>query len=206
MSEYDAETLLKFEMAETLEDEGRLLEAATVYREMAAKGDGMAQCNLGTLLTGLGGEHTGEGMVWYGRAVRAGNESAAWCLAMEYRLRGDRRRYLNWVRVAARLGDHDAQTILAEIERRCRAGLDWAMLIMVCVERYDVIIILSRFRKGTLSGEDVRTWAEGVQRREICMRLAPDGGASLASVLAELANEDRTLTHQRATELIFRLE
>jgi TPR repeat protein len=49
------------------------------------------------------------------QASKWGHPSGAWNLAMEHRLRGRRRWYLHWLGVAARLGEEDAITALAQL-------------------------------------------------------------------------------------------
>jgi TPR repeat protein len=143
-------------------------------------------------------------MRWYRRAARAGERAAAWNLAMEYRLRGKPRRYLHWIRTAASLGDDDAIRVLAEIERRRRAGQRWTMMRSITVDRTDVTWMLSQFRDGELSAAELIRWAEQAHRRETVASMDPPNDRALAEVVAELAN-GVSLTPQRARELCFKL-
>jgi hypothetical protein len=80
------------------------------------------------------------------------------------------------------------------------------MLFMVAVDRGEVWNMLSRFRNGELTSDELATWAGQMHRREATMRLAPDGGAVLALVLTELADPARPPMVRRAEELAFKLD
>jgi hypothetical protein len=203
---FDEHVILRhFHLGDAADEAGRADEAIFHFREAAQRGDVACQTNLGTQLTNpnRGGADWAEGMRWYRRAARAGDPMAAWNLAMSYRLRGNRRRYLTWVRAAAALGDEEAGEVLAEIERRRAAGQAWPMYMSLLQDTDTVIDILRRFRQGEMTAAAARTWAGPVAGGEAALELQRDPGGLLQAVLDEMAA--KPLTRQRALELIHKL-
>jgi len=167
-------------------------------------GDIGAQLNLGNLLTEGGPESWFEGMRWYRRGVRSGNPAAASNLAMAYRLRGNRRRYFQWLRVAARMGDEDAEKFLRAIESIRARGGRAPMLFLNEVDGWAVLQILDKFLAGALTRDAVVSWAVLIATGEAAIGLPQ--GREVAQVIEELADPGRRLTKKRARELIFKLE
>jgi TPR repeat protein len=92
-----------------LEERGLIPEALRAYTVAARLGSSSAQVNLGNILDDVvKPSRTSEAKAWYKRAVKRGNPSGAWNLAMHYRNNGNPRWYRYWLRVAADLGDEDA--------------------------------------------------------------------------------------------------
>jgi len=103
--------------ASDLEDEGKIDAAVKRYTMAARLGDPIAQSNLGTLLDDVVvPRRPGAAVYWYKRAVKLGHDGAAWNMAMHYRNLGKRRWYLHWLRVAAEMGDPDAQRALRKVK------------------------------------------------------------------------------------------
>lgn len=99
--------------ASALEDRGEIDLAVKLYTDAARLGEPIAQSNLANLLDDkVSPARPKEAVYWYKRALKAGHEPAAWNLAMHYRNAGKKRWYLYWLRVAAELGDEDAQALL----------------------------------------------------------------------------------------------
>ncbi|MGE0233002.1 MAG: tetratricopeptide repeat protein [Flavobacteriaceae bacterium] len=92
-----------------LEDEGKISEAVEKYETAARMGNVEAMSNLGNLLDDeVDPPRPKEAVYWYKRAIRKGYSTAAWNMAMHYRNLGQRRWYIHWLYVAARMGNDDA--------------------------------------------------------------------------------------------------
>lgn len=99
-----------------LEDEGKIGEAIEVYRIAVRMGSEEAMSNLGNLLDDkIVPPRPREAVYWYKRALKRGLPSAAWNLAMHYKILGKRRWYIYWLQVAAKLGDSDAVDALRKL-------------------------------------------------------------------------------------------
>jgi TPR repeat protein len=97
-----------------LHEAGRFDEAVAMYMPAAKAGHVVAQGNMATLLDDyVCPRRPGEAVFWYKRAHRNGSVTAAWNLAIHYKMVGKRRWYNYWLKVAADGGDEDAQ---AELE------------------------------------------------------------------------------------------
>jgi TPR repeat protein len=93
-----------------LEADGDFGSAVDQLRRAARLQSTYAQTTLATMLDDkVNPARREEAVYWYKRAVRAGDASAAWDLAMHYANLGRRRWYLYWLHVAAKMGEPDAQ-------------------------------------------------------------------------------------------------
>lgn len=189
--------------ATELEAVGRTEEALALYRRAARLGDTGAQTNLGVMLTDLGGEHHAEGMRWYRRAAARGDRCGAWNAAVQYRIAGDRRWYLYWLREAARLGDEDAATMVAEIDRRIRDGRSWGLYRDIEVDAGDVCWMIGFYQRGEMTAEALAVWAADTVALRSTIALAEERRRDIVLVLRELSDPARRLTRQRAKELVF---
>jgi len=99
-----------WELALSLHEEGNLSGARAAYERAANLGHAAAQCNLGTLFDDeITPPDPVAAVYWYEMAARAGEACAAWNLAVHYRKKNDREKELEWLEVAANMGDEDAQ-------------------------------------------------------------------------------------------------
>jgi hypothetical protein len=177
--------------------------AIVLFRQASRLGHGGAQVMLAYMLASRGPAEQAEGLRWSYRAVRGGESTAAWNLAMEYRLRGNRRRYFHWLRVAARMGDEDARRFLRVIDAIRSRGERAPMLFLDAVDEDSVDGMLRDFLAGKVTREEVVTWAGLIARGEAA--LGPCQSRRVAEAIEELADGSRRLTKKRATELIFKL-
>lgn len=182
---------------------GRREEALRIMTSAAQAGSIDAAKSLGLWLTEKGSDRREEGRSWLERAVEAGDDQAAWNLAMDYRLEGDQEVYLIWLRRAQGLGHEEARTIVSHIDRLAADGLPWPMYIYGEVDRDTVWQMIDSYRGGEMSATDLNSWAIGVHERRSAMRLSAPA-APLARIIAELAADEIGL--DRAAELIFRLQ
>jgi TPR repeat protein len=105
------------------EDRGQIGEAIRLYRAGAKLGDASAQLNLGNLLDDYAKpRRPEEAIYWYKRAIRAGNYTAAYNLAIHYRNNGQSRWHLYWLRVASKMGDPDAPNEARALERQLQGA------------------------------------------------------------------------------------
>jgi TPR repeat protein len=87
------------------EEKGDINLAIDNFEKAARMGSTLAQSNLATILDDvLDPPRPLEAIYWYKRAVRAGDSSCAWNLAMHYKEKLSRRWYLHWIRVADKMG------------------------------------------------------------------------------------------------------
>lgn len=99
-----------------LEEDGDIAGAIDEFKAAAELGSADAQSKLGTIFDDIvKPARPKEAVYWYKKAVRAGDGSCAWNLAMHYKEHANRRRYLYWLRVAERMGDPDSKK---ELETR----------------------------------------------------------------------------------------
>ncbi len=99
------------------EDQGHIDTAVRLYEQAARMGVNAAQRNLGNLLDKRENARSRSMAIhWYVQAFRAGDELAAWNLAMRYVPGGNHRWYRFWMRKAAELGDPDAVAEMAKID------------------------------------------------------------------------------------------
>ncbi|ATQ41622.1 sel1 repeat family protein [Caulobacter mirabilis] len=189
--------------ASDLEDAGDLDGAITLYRRAAILGDRTAQMNLGVILSRPGSPHEAEGLRWSYRATRSGEAAPAWNLAMHHRMRGNRRRYFHWLKVAADRGDEEAitfQRVIADIRRR---GGRAPMLFLEEIDTSVVGMMLDAFLKGEEDAASLQKWAEAIVRGEAA--LGPPRSRLIAEVVDEMALTRPRMTKRRARELIFKL-
>ena len=91
------------------EESGEIEKSIEAFTIAAKLGSIDALSKLGTIMDDvLKPPQPKQAVYWYKRAVRAGSSSCAWNLAMHYNGLGDRRWYLYWLRVAARMREADA--------------------------------------------------------------------------------------------------
>jgi hypothetical protein len=177
--------------------------AVALYRQAAVLGHSGARINLAYLLTESGPQSWAEGMRWYRRGARSGDSTAAMNLAMEYRLRGNRRRYFHWLRAAARMGNESAQKFLRVIQGVRARGGRAPMLFLDEADAWSVLQTLDKFLAGELTREAASEWATLIMRGEAA--LGPYQSRQVAQVIEELADHGRHLTKRRARELICKL-
>ena len=96
------------------EEDGRLVEAEALYTVAAELGYPLAMNSLAVLIEDvLQPPRPAEAVYWLKRAVEAGDDTAAWNLAMRQRQAGRRRWYVHWLRIAERMGHAEATPVLA---------------------------------------------------------------------------------------------
>jgi TPR repeat protein len=101
-----------------LEDAGKIAEAVRAYRVGAKAGDVAAQVNLANLLDDhVKPPRRAEAVHWYKRAIRWGDSSAAYNLAIHYKNLSKPRWYRHWLKVSAQMGDVDSARELRKVER-----------------------------------------------------------------------------------------
>lgn len=101
------------------EEAGDVRGAIRLYTRAAKLGQPLAQSNLANLLDDkVKPSRAAEAVYWYKRAIKSGNENAAWNLAIHYRNRGSDRWYKYWLQIAANMGEKDAE----ELFRRINVG------------------------------------------------------------------------------------
>lgn len=186
------------------QDAGDHAGAIALFRQALRLGNRSARLNLANLLTQEDREQWAEGMKLYYRGVRDGCEASAWNLAMEHRIRGNRRRYFHWLRVAARMGEPQAQATLRVVDDIRRRGGRAPMLFLDAIDEYYVQLVLRDFLDRDRSSEQVAVWAGLVARGEAA--LGPPQSRRVADAIRELADEGRKLTRKRARELIFKMD
>jgi len=93
-------------------DRGHLDEAERLFRSAAEMGDPSAMDSLATLLDET--RRPDEAVVWYERALAAGNQTTAWNLAMHYVPLRNMDLYRHWMQKAAEFGEKDA---IAEVKK-----------------------------------------------------------------------------------------
>lgn len=96
---------------------------------------------------------------WYRAGARAGDADAAFNLSVEYRLAGNRRSELRWLRRASLIGSHDARVLLAIAELRGRTSAvsrKRAHRTLNAAWRRDARDVLEILRSVGLSRQDVR--------------------------------------------------
>jgi len=103
------------------EENGDIKRAIRLYTKAAKLGEPLAQSNLGNLLDDkVSPNRPSEAVYLYKRAIKSGNENAAWNLAMHYRNLGTERWYKYWLRVAADMGEKEALKICRRIDRHSK--------------------------------------------------------------------------------------
>lgn len=105
-----------FLTASSMEDEGNIRRATKLYSRAARLGHAYSQNNLANLLDRqMKPAQEKKAVYWYKKAVKQGLELAAWNLAMHYRNIGNARWHRYWLRIAAKMGDEDAQNELKRL-------------------------------------------------------------------------------------------
>ena len=106
-----------FEAASEAWDSGQLRPAFRLFSIAARNGDRGAQLNLGLFYqNGIGVRaNNALAMVWYRRAYRKGDASAANNIGLMFLGRGDTRRARAWLERAVKAGNDDSRLHLAEI-------------------------------------------------------------------------------------------
>lgn len=95
------------------ENQGRLFEAEALYTVSAQLGYCLAMNSLAILIEDvMTPPRPLEAVYWLKRAVAAGDDTAAWNLAMRQRQAGRRRWYVHWLRVADQMGHAEAAEVL----------------------------------------------------------------------------------------------
>ena len=80
--------------------------AERLFKQAASMGHDDSMNSLARLFEELG--RRDQAMLWYKRAVKAGNGMAAWNIAMTHALSGQRRWYRHWIKKAAAMGYDEA--------------------------------------------------------------------------------------------------
>jgi TPR repeat protein len=84
--------------------------AIKLFKRAARNGSNEARSKLGTIFDDiLKPPNYSKAIYWYKKAVKGGDPTSAWNLAMHYAGLRRRRGYLYWLRIASKMGDHDAQ-------------------------------------------------------------------------------------------------
>jgi TPR repeat protein len=97
------------------ETSGNLATAIKLFKRAARHGSNDARSKLGTIYDDvLKPPSPSKAVYWYKRAVRGGDATCAWNLALHHAGMGKRRGYLYWLRIAAVMGDADASVELAD--------------------------------------------------------------------------------------------
>jgi hypothetical protein len=98
-----------------LEEAGDIGAAISAFQEAASFGSTDAYSKLGTIFDDvLQPSQPLKAAEWYRRGVGAGDSSCAWNLAMHYCGLGDRKHYDEWLRIALKMGDPDAEAELLD--------------------------------------------------------------------------------------------
>ena len=96
------------------EQSGDVLNATRLYKRVARSISNIARSKLGTIFSNeMNPPEVSKAIYWYKSAVRNGDASCAWNLAMQYAKMGRKRGYLHWLKIAEEMGDEDAPAELA---------------------------------------------------------------------------------------------
>ena len=105
---------LLLEALQLIEDD-KMDDAIERLYKSARMGDSEAQWTLANILDDeLETPRPDEAVYWYKRAIRSGDATGAFNLAMHYKNRGNFRWYRFWMAKAAQLGDEDAKAECGE--------------------------------------------------------------------------------------------
>ena len=97
------------------ESSGNMDDAIKLFKRAARFGSNEACSKLGTIYDDvIEPPRPTRAVYWYKRAVEGGDASCAWNLSMHYAGTGRKRGYLHWLRIAAKMGDPDAEKELAD--------------------------------------------------------------------------------------------
>lgn len=97
------------------EESGDLATAIQLFKRAARCGSNDARSKLGTIYSNvLTPPELSKAVYWYKSAVKNGDASCAWNLAMHYSKIGRRKGYLYWLKIADEMGDFDAPAELAD--------------------------------------------------------------------------------------------
>jgi TPR repeat protein len=93
---------------------GDVSTAIRLYKRVARSISNIARSELGTIYSNeMNPPEVSKAIYWYKSAVRNGDDSCAWNLAMQYAKMGRKRGYLYWLKIAEEMGDEDAPAELA---------------------------------------------------------------------------------------------
>ncbi len=99
--------------AHAREAQGLLLEAEALYTVSAQLGYTLAMNSLAILIEDvMSPPRPLEAEYWLKRAVGAGDDAAAWNLAMRHRMGNRRRWYIHWLKIAEQMGHEEASEVL----------------------------------------------------------------------------------------------
>ena len=100
--------------AHEAEAAGRLLQAEALYTVSAQLGYCLAMNSLAILIEDvMTPPRPKEAVYWLRRAAAAGDDTAAWNLAMRHRQANRRRWYVHWLKIAEQMGHEEATPVLA---------------------------------------------------------------------------------------------
>jgi len=97
------------------EQSGDVSTATRLYKRVARSISNIARSKLGTIYSNeMNPPEVSKAIYWYKSAVKNGDASCAWNLAMQYAKMGRKRGYLYWLTIAEEMGDEDAPVELAD--------------------------------------------------------------------------------------------
>jgi hypothetical protein len=97
------------------EKSGDVSTATRLYKRAVRSISNIARSKLGTVYSNdMNPPEVSKAIYWYKSAVKNGDASCAWNLAMQYAKMGRKRGYLYWLAVAEEMGDEDAPAELAD--------------------------------------------------------------------------------------------
>lgn len=101
--------------AVSAEYSGDVSTATRLYKRAARTLSNIARSQLGTIYSNeMNPPEVSKAIYWYKSAVKNGDASCAWNLAMQYAKMGRKRGYLYWLAVAEEMGDEDAPVEIAD--------------------------------------------------------------------------------------------
>ena len=97
------------------EASGNIATAISLFTRAARCGSNDARSKLGTIYDDvMTPPSPSKAVYWYKSAVKGGDATCAWNLAMHHARMGRRRGYRYWLRIAGEMGDADASVELAD--------------------------------------------------------------------------------------------